>query len=108
MNVITETTEHWSNGQLRKYCFLKGGLLHGECKWWHDNGQIDKQCFFKGGQRHGESKWWWPTGTPAYHEFYKEDTDITDSIKLICDNILCISKEERMLIKLQFGIECLT
>ena len=78
-----------------------------ECKNYHENGQLWAHYFYKDGKYHGEYKYWNEDGGLWRHCFYKDSIDITTSVKELCNDILAITDEEKLLIKLKFGIGCL-
>lgn len=59
---------YYSNGQLRKLCYYKNGLLHGAYNIWQDDGRLWEDCFYKNGLLHGE---YYYTGYLTKHRFYK-------------------------------------
>ena len=104
MSEIEEFISYYDNDQLKEHSFWQDGKLHGEYKDWWENGNRWGHCFYKDGNLHGESKDWDNDGTLSVHHFYKDDKDITKEVKLLVEDILKITPEEKMIIKLKFGI----
>ena len=81
--------------------------MQGEYKTWYINGAILEHCLFKDSIFHGEYKRWDDDGRLAKHDFDCNDKNITDEVKALVKDILNITQEERLLIKLKWGVECL-
>ena len=107
MSQIKEYKNYYDNGQPYQHYFLKDGEIHGESKEWFENGVLREHSFYKDGVRHGEYKDWYNNGQLWEHSFYKDDEDITDQVREVVVDILNITSEEKMIIKLKFGIDCL-
>ena len=106
--MITEHKEYRDNGQLYEHHFRKDGKHHGEYKWWWSDGTLGTHCFYKDGELHGEYKWWCSNNGQLYeHRFMKDNKNITTEVKLLVTDILNITNEERMIIKLHHGVKCL-
>ena len=83
MSQIKEHKSYYRCGQLREHSFYKDEDLHGEARAWHENGEL------------------W------LHHFFKDGGNITNQVKEVVVDILNITPEEKMIIKLKFGIDCL-
>ena len=83
MSDIEEVKLYYTNGKPKRHHYLKDGYCHGEFKYWHANGQLWK------------------------HFFMKDNKNITDQIEEVVVDILNITNEEKLMIKLKFGIDCL-
>ena len=55
---------------------------------------------------HGEYKRWSRDGILIIHHFFKRGNNITGDILELVNDILSITNEEKLLIKLRFGIDC--
>ena len=95
------------NGQIRRHYFFINGLEDGEYKSWHNDGLMWKHCFYSCGHRHGEHKVWHNDGLMWKHCFYLVGKDITAEVSALVGDISALTSEERVLIKLKFGIDCL-
>ena len=102
-----ECKQWHDNGQLSVHCFYVDSQVHGECKRWHASGQMRMHCFYVDGESQGECKQWHDSGELWHHSFCENRNNITADIKALVVDINNISSEERMLIKLRFGIDCL-
>ena len=105
--MIKEHKDYYENGKLWMHCFLKDDKRHGEYKDYYKNGQMWEHCFYKDDKRHGENKYWDEDGQLQKHRFYKDDNDITKDIVSIVSDINNITEEEKLMIKLTHGIDCL-
>ena len=102
-----ESKSWHDNGQLSKHGFYLDGYLKGEYKRWYANGQMWMHCFYVDGEWQGEFKSWHENGELWQHSFCENSNNITADIKALVVDIRNISNEERILIKLRFGIRCL-
>jgi len=93
--------------EYEQYFADEQGRAQGEYKAWHSSGQQRTHCFFKDDVLHGEYKSWYTTGVLAHHNFVCNNNEITDEVKALVEDILNLTAEERLLIKLTWGIECL-
>ena len=91
---------------MRKHCFYIDDKPHKEYKIWYDDGQLQGHCFFVDGKCHGEYKFWDDEGQILEHSFYTAAKDITDEVVALVRDINCITAEERLILKLRFGIIC--
>ena len=101
----------YENGQLKDHDFFVDNYLHGECKRWWDNGHLQLHGFYNTFDQAGEFKSWHEDGHIEEHSFYsnsgKYNVNVTQEVTAIVKDVLNITDEERVLIKLQWGIECL-
>ena len=93
--------------------------LNGFYELYNENQQLVKKCIYKENQLHGEFRYSKGIGLISYltaqieddiivyHEFYCRGKLITLEVKEIVDDIKNITDEERMIIKLAHGIDCL-
>lgn len=51
-----------SGGQRLSEIPVKGGIINGLARGWHDNGQLEVEETFVAGQSHGVRKRWYPNG----------------------------------------------
>ena len=106
MSEIKEYTDYYDNGQLCRHYFLKDNDLCGEYKSWYEDGTLWEHSFRKDGFLHGESKWWHENGQSCEHCFYQHNKNITNKVKEVVSDIRSITSEEKLMIKLKFGIDC--
>lgn len=109
-------TRYYTNGnKSREFYVDENARKLGEYKAWYKNGQLMTHCFYRHGYSHGEFKQWLHNGELEVHDFDINVTDpktgddvyIKDKIQEMVQDINNITEEERMLIKLTWGIECL-
>ena len=72
-----EHKEWYNNGQLRKHCYYKDGILDGEYKDWWDNGQMWEHYYCKNGRKNGEYKSWYEEGQLCDHYYYRNGNECT-------------------------------
>lgn len=99
--------EWYDSGVIRAECFYVNSKLNGLYKEWHKCSALRIKCFYKDNQYHGEYRQWFPDGKDCSHYFHSDGVEITNEIKSLVSDIKHITTEERVLIKLRFGIECL-
>ena len=83
------------------------GKMQGEFKEWHRSGRLKTKCIYKGNRCHGELMAWDVYGSISCHGFAYNGEMITPAVRALVKNMLKITDEERLLIKLKWGIECL-
>lgn len=79
----------------------------GEFKKWKSNGRLPRHCFYVNNGFHGEYKSWYDNGDPCRHCFLTNSSDITKEVRALVKDVHDISDEEKLLIKLKWGIPCL-
>ena len=111
-NYHVELRKWYESGKLEEHSFWDDGCEHGEVKWWHPNGRFGEHSMWEHGDYCGEFKLWKQynpcniTGLRS-HEFLKDNIDLTEDVIDIVNDIKNITDEEKLLIKLKFGIGCL-
>ena len=96
-----------SNGQMYDHDYFVDDQRQGECKQWYENGQMSEHAIYCAGRARGEYKSWDDNGSVDRHDFRSDDSDFTNEVKALVKDINNITDEERLLIKIQWGIECL-
>ena len=86
---VNEICDYYVNGGMHVHCFIRPGIING----------VDRIF-------HGEYKQWAVCGALINHEFLCDNKDITKEIKELVYDILNITDDEKMIIKIRFGIKC--
>ena len=97
----------WVHGT-RIHYKQEGYLFHGKYMKYFSDGTIDTQCFYNNGWRTGEYKTYFCSGKLEFHFFYdNQQRHITNEVEELVEDILNITPEEKMIIKIKFGVDCL-
>ena len=96
-----------SNGKMQAHCRYVNGNPGGECKYWTDDGKLSDHSIYAGGVLHGESRACKSNGEQRNHSFYVNGIVITGEVRALVVDISALTSEEKILIKLRFGIDCL-
>ena len=70
-------------------------------------GLLSRHYFFTNGKKVGEYKIWGANGVILEHHFCCDGVDITPEVSASVDDIKVLTPEDRLFIKLKFGIKCL-
>lgn len=93
------------DGVLHKQCTYNNGERDGEFKLWNEYSELLIHCFYKNGVRHGQymrQQWGWNDNL-----FFQDNRDITFTVTELVTRIGDITPEEKIIIKLRFGINCI-
>jgi len=103
-NLQGEYKEWYENGQMNCHLSYLDNKLNGEQIAWHKNGNLQFHYFVHDFSLHGEYKSWDKDGHLTIHSFYSKGKLITDEVKNMVLNTYKLTEEEKMFIKLSFGI----
>ena len=96
---------------IHHYFIDKDELMQGEYKRWWENGNIREQEWYKNGKLHGLCRYWWEGGKLVEHYLYQNGLqvpkEITEQIMDLVKNICTPTMEERILVKLKWGVDLL-
>ena len=81
------------------------GLMQGVYRTEHTNRKIWELGYFQDDLLHGEFKMWCDEGKLTDHAFYTNGVDVTDGVKLLVNDLLNISDDERIVLKLKYGFD---
>lgn len=97
--------EWHENGELSIYCFFSNGEKNGRHKEWRDDGRMKIDSHFREGWAHGQWREWSYDGHIWEDCFYVKGNSVQPEIRKMVEDISNITEEEKLLIKLHFGIE---
>ena len=104
-NIHGEYKFWYANGQLGELEYFHHGELHGVGKHWFETGDVREHNIYKFGVKHGEYRTWDIHGDMLMHLFFQNGENISDEIGKELKDILNPTDDERLLIKLKWGID---